>query len=290
MKSRVGLLAVVAAIGIVSIAARSAFAAPGEDSEEPGSRTATQAEAPAAAPPAAAPPAAAPPAASVAAASETIGPPRPAGAPVWGVGLRARYVSVPVWLLGQFTKHNIPLGTFGHYGIEGFHRSGNFQITLAFSYQNMSPPDGNWLGNGRDATMDTRLLQFRGLSLYSLDAAVSWQGMISSWFGLHAGAGLGLSVVRGSVYVSVSDGCTDANIGDLSQCHPQGFVCNNGVCTHGPGLNLKPDGNVLPLFPIVNVFAGMDFRLPEYAKGWEAKIEGGFFDAFFVGAGIGYTF
>jgi hypothetical protein len=114
--------------------------------------------------------------------------------------------------------------------------------------------------------------------------------MISSWFGLHAGAGLGLSIVRGSVYVSVSDGCTDANIGDLSQCHPQGFVCNNGVCTHGPGLNLKPDGNVLPLFPIVNVFAGMDFRLPEYAKGWEAKIEGGFFDAFFLGVGIGYTF
>jgi hypothetical protein len=278
MKSRVGLLAVVTALAIVSIATRPASAAPGEDSEEPGAR-APQAEAPVAAPPAA----------SVAA-SETIGPPRPAGAPVWGIGLRARYVSVPSWLLGQFTKHNVPLGTFGHYGIEGFHRSRNFQLTVAFSYQNMSPPDGNWLGNGRDATMDTRLLQFRGLSLYSLDAAVSWQGMISSWFGLHAGAGLGLSIVRGSVYVSVSDGCTDANIGDLSQCHPQGFVCNNGVCTHGPGLNLKPDGNVLPLFPIVNVFAGMDFRLPEYAKGWEAKIEGGFFDAFFLGVGIGYTF
>jgi hypothetical protein len=47
---------------------------------------------------------------------------------------------------------------------------------------------------------------------------------------------------------------------------------------------------VLPLFPVVNVFAGMDFRLPDYAKGWEAKIEGGFFDAFFLGVGIGYTF
>src|SRR5690348_12995065 len=99
MKSRAGRLAVVTVIGIVSIATR-ASAAPGDDAEEPGAPTATQVEAPAAAPPAA----------SVAA-SETIGPPRPAGAPVWGVGVRARYVSVPSWLLGQFTKHNVPLGT-----------------------------------------------------------------------------------------------------------------------------------------------------------------------------------
>ncbi len=278
MNSRVGLLVVVTAIGIVSIAMRSALAAPGEDSEEPGART----------PPEADPPA--PPAGTVAATSEPAALRPRRDDHVWGVGLRARYVSVPGWLLGQFTKHNVPLGTFGHFGIEGFRRSGNFQVTMGLSYQNMTPPDGNWLGNDHSAETDTRLLRFRGLSLYSFDAAVSWQGMISSWFGLHAGAGLGLAVVHGSIYVDVSDGCTDANIGDLSQCHPMGITCANGACTPPPPASQSPSNDVLPLFPVVNLFAGMDFRLPEYAKGWEAKIEGGFFDAFFLGAGVGYTF
>lgn len=279
MMSRVGLLAVVTTIGITSIAMRPASAAPGEDTEEPGARTPVEDSA------------TAPPAAAVAAVSEPVAPRRPHGDQVWGVGLRARYVSVPGWLLGQFTKHNMPLGTFGHFGIEGFRRGGNFQATLALSYQNMSPPDGNWLGTGNHtAEMDTRFLQFRSLSLYSFDASVSWQAMISSWFGLHAGAGLGLAVVRGSVYVNISDGCTDTNIGDLSQCHPPGVTCANGVCTPVSALSHSPSSDVLPVFPIVNVFAGMDFRLPEYAKGWEAKIEGGFFDAFFLGLGIGYTF
>ncbi len=278
MKSRVRLLAVVTAISIVSIAMRSASAAPGEDTEEPGARA-----------PAAEAPGPAAPAAAVAAYELPPPPPRHDDR-VWGVGLRARYVSVPGWLLGQFTKHNMPLGTFGHYGIEGFRRGGNFQVTMAFSYQNMSPPDGNWLGNDHSAETDTRLLRFRSLSLFSFDAAVSWQAMISSWFGLHAGAGLGLAAVHGSIYVNNSAGCTDANVGDTSQCHPPGITCANGVCTPPPPTGQSPSSDVLPVFPIVNVFAGMDFRLPEYAKGWEAKIEGGFFDAFFLGFGVGYTF
>jgi hypothetical protein len=33
----------------------------------------------------------------------------------------------------------------------------------------------------------------------------------------------------------------------------------------------------------------VDFRLPQ-VRGWEAKLETGFYDAFFVGAAVGYTF
>ena len=284
MKNRVGLLAVVQTIGIASIvvsivasiSARSACAAPAADTEEPGARTATPAEAPAAPTEATAAPAPAPPASSVATVGDRVnqllGNER-----VWGVALRARYVSVPGWLLGFFTSHNVPLGTWGHWGIEGFRRMGHFQVTLGLSYQNMSPPDGNWLGKGNPPETDTRFLQFRGLSLYSADVAFTGGGMLTPWFGLHAGAGLGLGLVRGSLYVSTSEGCTDANVGDLTQCRPV------------PPLSRSPSSDVLPVVPIVNVLVGMDFRLPE-TKGWEAKIEGGFFDAFFVGLGIGYTF
>jgi hypothetical protein len=39
----------------------------------------------------------------------------------------------------------------------------------------------------------------------------------------------------------------------------------------------------------VNIALGVDFRLPN-VKGWEAKLEGGFYDAFFFGFGVAYTF
>jgi hypothetical protein len=75
----------------------------------------------------------------------------------------------------------------------------------------------------------------------------------------------------------------------------------NGVCSDkslaalGPGVDSPDnphrfvDGNVPPAVPIVNVVVGVDFRLPQ-VRGWEAKIEGGFYDAFFLGGAVGYTF
>ena len=53
-------------------------------------------------------------------------------------------------------------------------------------------PTATGSGPGTTPDIDTRFLQFRGLSLYTLDLAFTWQGMLTSWFGLHAGAGLGL--------------------------------------------------------------------------------------------------
>src|SRR5215831_18768585 len=77
----------------------------------------------------------------------------------YGVAARLVWVSVPSWLLNQFTKHNVPLSSWGT-GIQAFRRKGNFDIALAFNYQNMSPPDGNWLGSSADATTDVSFLHF----------------------------------------------------------------------------------------------------------------------------------
>ena len=274
MMSRLGLLTALM-MATVSIGQHRARAAAGEDTEEPKS-PGGDASAP-------------PPIVIAPVAAEPRSPAASAADGAFGVGLRTRYVSVPGWLLGLFTKHNMPLSTFAHYGVEGYRRRGNFQIALALSYQNMSPPDGNWLGSKHDPMVDTRFLQFRGFSLYSLDVAFTWQAKVSSWFGLHAGAGLGVGLVRGSVYVNVSQGCTDSNLGDLSACHPMGVTCANGVCTPESALSHNASSDVLPLIPIVNLMAGVDFRLPD-VKGWEAKLEVGFYDAFFAGLGIGYTF
>jgi hypothetical protein len=255
------------------------------DGEEPGSRTTGQPAAPSGAvgnaPEEPAPVARAPEAAAVAESS------RPTHA--WGVGLRGRWVSVPGWLLGLFTDHNIPLLTFGHFGIEGFRRAGNFDLAVAFSYQDMSPRDGNWLGSGHDPMIDTKFLQFRALSIYSADISFIWHPMLNSWFGLHTGAGLGIAVVSGDLFLFPSTGCNSTNLDNLNQCHPDGFNCANGVCTSPVSLTRSPSRDVLPVVPIINLVAGLDFRLPN-VKGWEAKLEGGFYDAFFFGFGVAYTF
>lgn len=257
------------------------------DSEEPGSRSVGERtpppaqQEPAKEPEERTPPTAAPEATTAAGAA--------APSYAWGVGARGRWVSVPGWLLGLFTDHNIPLLTFGHFGIEGFRRSGNFDLAVAFSYQNMSPRDGNWLGSGRDPTLDTKFVQARGLSIYSADISFIWHPMVSSWFGFHLGAGLGAAIVSGDLYLFNSDGCTANNLDNLNQCHPMAFTCANGVCTSPVGLPRSPSRDVLPVVPIINLVAGVDFRLPN-VKGWEAKLEGGFYDAFFFGFGVAYTF
>jgi len=246
------------------------------------------------------------PAAGVPAVSaEPEAPPPPRGYS-FGVGLRARLVSVPAWLLGVFTKQNVPLLTFGHFGVEGFFRRKNFDIALSFSYQNMSPHDGNWLGSGVDhpAEVDTDYVRFKGFALYAVDISFIWHQMFTSWLGMHYGAGIGAAYIAGKILHNDSgydaagntlppgaDGaCTEANAGNLTKCHPPNVTCANGTCTPEANLSRTEQAySVPPAIPIVNVVLGLDFRVPSL-RGWEAKVEGGFYDAFFFGGTVSYTF
>lgn len=219
----------------------------------------------------------------------------------YGVAARLRWVSVPAWLLNLFTKNNVPLSTYS-VGAEVFRRKGEFELIGSIAYTNLSPPDGNWLGRGHDASVDTDYVQFKGLGLIGADVTFVWHSFFNDWVGMHYGAGLGIGIVTGQMLrTSNGSGCTDANAGNVDACHPIGAACMNGVCSDtslaalGPGMDNPAtphrfvDNNVPPALPIVNVLVGVDFRLP-HVRGWEAKIEGGFYDAFFAGGSVGYTF
>jgi hypothetical protein len=223
----------------------------------------------------------------------------------YGVAVRLRWVSVPAWMLNLFTKRNVPLSSWAA-AVELMRRKGEFDFILSAGYQNMSPGDGNWLGRGHDASIDTDYVQFKGLGFVGVDASFVWHSYLNDWFGLHYGAGLGLGIVTGQMLrTSDGTGCTEANAGNVAACHPIGAMCANGICSDASLASLNPggsastdsaatphrfaDGNVPPALPIVNVLVGVDFRLP-HVRGWEAKIEGGFYDAFFLGGGVGYTF
>jgi len=243
--------------------------------------------APAAVAPAPAEPAAV--AAPVAADGATTPPPRDLGEeqPIarpadlsYGVAARLRWVTVPAFLLNLFTKKNVPLSTWGT-GVEVFRRKGDLDIVLALSYQNMSPSDGNWLGSDNDPATQTNFVHFDGLALYGLDASFIWHNHFTDWFGIHYGAGFGIGIVAGHIDRTVihNAACTDATAGDTSVCKP---VAANGD-------HSMVSGDVPPVVPIINVQAGVDFRVPKL-RGWEARLEGGFYDAFYLGGAVGYTF
>jgi hypothetical protein len=189
----------------------------------------------------------------------------------YGVAMRLRYVSVPGWTLELFTTHNVPLATLGHFGIEFFRRRGKTDLVGALSYQNMSPPDGNWLGIGHQASTDTNFVQFKGLAIYNVDFAFLSRETFNDWVGMHYGAGLGIGIVTGHVVRTIYS----CNESDFGRCRPPAT------------LNTRAETSVPPVVPIVNVVVGVDFRVPSVDR-WEVKLEAGFYDAFFLGLGVGY--
>jgi hypothetical protein len=195
----------------------------------------------------------------------------------YGVAARLVWVSVPSWLLNAFTKKNVPLSSWGT-GIQAFRRKGNFDIALSFNYQNMSPPNGNWLGSTASAMNDVSYLEFQSFAMYGFDASFIWHAFFTDWFGMHYGAGVGVGILGGHIKrTKYLAGCTDANAGDPSQCKP------------GPNSVTEELPDVPAAVPILNAVLGVDFRVPTL-RGWEARLEGGFYDAFFLGGGVGYTF
>lgn len=227
----------------------------------------------------------------------------PAELTQFGAALRTRWVSAPGWFLGLFTKKNVPLSSWGA-GAEFFRRKGEMDIVLGFSYQKMGPPDGNWLGKGHDANIDTDLVQFRNFGFVGTDIAFLWHQRFNDYFGMHYGAGLGLAFITGEILRTSADHCTEANAGDRSQCFPDGpaHICTGSSCTedalakssgevdNGPSSPHRfKDSDVPGAIPILNMVFGLNLRFPEL-KGFEARIEGGFYNAFFAGLGIGYVF
>ena len=218
----------------------------------------------------------------------------------YGLGLRTRWISVPSWLLGIFTKQNKPLSSYS-VGLEGFRRHGDVDFVLGVAWQSLSPPDGNWLGTGKNPAVDTDFVQFKGLGAISIDAAFILRKELSQYVTFHYGGGLGLGIITGKM-LRTSDGtagCANSP-GDVTKCYPVLVPPCTGPCTEsqlaasegGTDSSARgsrfTDGNIPPVYPIINLLTGFDFRIPS-VDGLEVKVEGGyFFPYFFAGGGLTY--
>jgi hypothetical protein len=224
---------------------------------------------------------------------------------------------VPGWFLGLFTQKNVPLSTFNCWALEGFwrkhdkeDRNRTWEIVVAVGYQNMTTSDGYWLGRGKDPALDADLVQTKGFGLITMDAAYVLRQYFSPYFGIHYGAGLGLGVVRGKVMrISAQyDPATGQYEvrrpgGQAPGYGPGGLICGTDAkCNQtllsqsATGQDLGPydahqfqETSVPSALPIINLLIGLDFPIPD-AKGLEFRLEGGFYDAFFVGVSGGYAF
>ena len=234
----------------------------------------------------------------------------PVNPPHWGGALRARWITLPNWFLGMFTKANRALSSYG-VGLEGFRRKRDaenpnrfWEITLGLGYQNMSPPDGNWLGKGHAANIDTDWVQFKNFGFWTFDLSFIQRQYFNEFFGIHYGAGLGLAIIQGDILrTSSGPACTDSNTSNPALCRPTVCTqlasgCTEAELAHSTQLN-RNDSNTTPsrfrensvpgAIPVLNLMFGMDFRVPQ-AKGLEFRIDAGFFDALFLGGGVGYVY
>jgi len=216
----------------------------------------------------------------------------------FGAGGRVRWVTIPRGILNWFTDANVPLNSFG-LGAELFLRRKTHDIVLGIVYQNMSPGDGNWLGNGKVPALDTDYIQFKGFGLVGIDVAFVERYDFNQYIGLHYGAGIGVALVTGKIMRTSSAGCTSTTV---NACRPA--VCTTGACTEdqlkaidGPTPVVDDpsqpvrfeEKSVPPVLPIINLLFGFNFHFPQ-VKGLELRLEGGFYNALFVGLGGSYPF
>lgn len=250
------------------------------------------------------------PATEGAPATEAIAPPltTPRNDAKYGLAFRLRWVSVPSWFLGLFAQKSVPLSTYA-YALEGYRRKFDrddphrtWELVVGIGFQNMSPSDGYWLGKGKDPAQDADLVQARNFSLITMDAAFISRQYFTPYFGIHYGAGLGLAVVRGKILrtsarydaatgnytVVSSDGTPICNA--KAQCSEAALAATQTGRDNGPGDPHRfQETNIPGAIPIINLLFGLDFPIPD-AKGLEFRIEGGFYDAFFLGGTAGYVF
>jgi hypothetical protein len=232
---------------------------------------------------------------------------KPSNAPQFGGALRGRWITLPRWFLGMFTRASRGLSSYG-VGLEGFRRKRDAEdpnrfteISLALGFQSMGPPDGNWLGKGKTAGLDTDWVQFKNFGFWTIDFSYIGRQFFNDIVGIHYGAGLGLAIVQGDVLRTSSANCTASNLSSKT-CRP--LVCGaDGVCTeaelkgsenHADGQDDSPgtphrfrEGSIPAVIPLINLVTGVDFRIPT-VPGLEFRVEGGFYNALFLGAAVSY--
>jgi hypothetical protein len=208
---------------------------------------------------------------------------RPTGAPFadWGVGLRLRYVFLPKGMIELFLEE-VPSGVgHGGIGIEATRRKGDFEMSFGLEYESLAPDDGFFRekGGGDDpasVSADTDFTEFDGFGWVTLDATFVFHNPLNDKFALRYGAGFGLGIITGRVLQTDST-CTSTNIQE--DC--------TAITNPGPGNDFKKEADVPPVFPVVSLLVGAQYRATDKIS---VNLEVGLRTIFYTGIGATYFF
>ncbi len=190
-----------------------------------------------------------------------------------GVGLRLRYVFVPKSLIEVFLEE-APSGMGnGGFGLDYVYRKKDYEFSVGFEYDKLSPDDGFFVESGGGTNMPGTIdeIKFQDLSWFSIDAAFVWHKPLSELVSLRYGGGFGFGVVRGEI-ISKDAGC----FGDDTQ----------NECAPIPGApEEKKDFFRYP--PVFNALAGVQFTPGDNLA---INLEIGMRTVFYTGVGAQYFF
>ncbi|MDB4970682.1 MAG: hypothetical protein JWN44_6371 [Myxococcales bacterium] len=189
-------------------------------------------------------------------------------------------------------------------GIELIYRKPKYDIVTSLDFSFLDVHDGNYLGAGHDASLDTHYVQFRNLGFLSADVSLIGHHKFLPWLELRYGGGLGIGWVAGDVLLTNNGPqCTAANASDTKACYPTNTGAINGKPTPAQEASLKAsegtgvDTNVTPhrhvsadkppVMGVVNLLVGLRFYpIPRLALTYEI----GFRNAIFTGISAHYLF
>jgi hypothetical protein len=198
--------------------------------------------------------------------------------PEYGVGLRLRGVFEPAFMMNLFVEEQTSGGMFHPgFGLELNRRKGDFELVLGFEYENVSPDDGYWLEKGDDGTSPGQtpdFVDFDGLSWFTTDLTFMFHSAMSEKVAFRYGAGFGLGIVFGDALQ------TDTN------CSGTDFE-NDCTLDMGGGAQVNDPADIPPVFPVVNLILGAQFR-PSRAV--SINVETGLRTLFFFGVSGTYYF
>jgi len=230
--------------------------------------------------------------------------PRSSNAVQYGAGVHVRAIFVPEWFLGAFLASSTGLSSAA-LGGEFVRRKGDFDLVASMNFGFYSPPDGTYMGKNKDPMYDADYVQFRNLNVIAFDVAFIWHHQFLKWLSLVYGGGLGLGIVLGDIY-RISDyvgNCRLENLKNLGQCNPtsnpqdlEAWNKNHNAWANshaGTGSDsaqaphlYREDGK-WPVIPILHLLVGVNFKINEQ---FSVRVDGGFHNAFYLGAAGHYFF
>ncbi|HLU68402.1 MAG TPA: hypothetical protein VKZ63_19090, partial [Kofleriaceae bacterium] len=162
------------------------------------------------------------------------------------------------------------------FGLEVTRRKGDFELILGLEYESVSPDDGFWLEKGDDPLVPGQMpdfVEFDGLSWVTADVIFAFTTEVAEQLRFRYGAGFGLGLVLGEVYQTDSV-CTGREIQE--DCTP---ITSGG--------QVRDEADVPPVFPVVNLLVGAQYRPSERVT---VNLDLGMRTLFFFGLSSTYYF